>query len=161
MRGGNWDMRGLSTEEKFRLKFAENRETGCWDWTASRFSDGYGEFRMDGKTRGAHRVSYELFIGPIPPGLTLDHLCRNRACVNPEHLEPVTHQENVLRGVSPAAFHARKTHCANGHPFNEENTTYLARRRKCRLCDRVYQRRYRERRRNRLSRLQENVKAAK
>lgn len=74
------------------------------------------------KTASAHRVSYEAFIGPVPDGLILDHLCRVRHCVNPWHLEPVTGTENVLRGVGPTAINARKTHCIHGHPFDDRNT---------------------------------------
>lgn len=66
----------------------------------------------------AHRVAYELLIGPIPAGMTLDHLCRNRLCVNPVHLEAVTNRVNILRGTSPAAIHARKVACPNGHPYS-------------------------------------------
>jgi hypothetical protein len=82
-----------------------------------------------------HRVSYEAFKGPIPDGLTIDHLCRNRACVNPEHLEPVTMRVNCLRGESPAAVHARKTHCPKGHEYSAENTyRHKGNHRMCKLC---------------------------
>mgnify|MGYP001608583411 CR=1 FL=1 len=70
---------------------------GCWDWQASKTPGGYGSFRAADRTVCAHRFSYELLVGPIPEGLDLDHLCRNKGCVNPEHLEPVTRRENMLR----------------------------------------------------------------
>src|ERR1041384_578825 len=88
----------------------------CWlwkGWTAK----GYGMIKVAGRGVGAHRVSYELFVGPIPDGFEPDHLCKNTMCVRPDHLEPVTHQENVLRGSSPAATHAQQLTCVQGHPF--------------------------------------------
>ncbi len=92
---------------------------GCWLWTGGiKGGTGYGSF--DGES--VHRVAYELLRGPIPRGLEIDHLCRVRRCVNPGHLEPVTHRENGLRGVGVAAKHARKTHCLHGHEFTEANT---------------------------------------
>ncbi len=90
---------------------------GCWIWRGAVNRAGYGAFSVDGTTRRAHRVSYELRVGPIPEGLHLDHLCRVRACVNPAHLEPVTHAENVRRGAR-----AGQTHCKRGHEFTPENT---------------------------------------
>lgn len=111
----------------------------CWMWTASLRADGYGQFRIggraDGRTVRAHRVAYELLIGPIPEGLVIDHLCRNRACVNPDHLEPVTHKVNVLRGEGVSAKAARATSCPYGHAYDKANT-YWRRdgRRYCRAC---------------------------
>lgn len=92
--------------------------SGCWEWTGSMHAAGYGLFR----DRLAHRISYEVHVGSIPEGLTIDHLCRNRRCVNPLHLEAVTIAVNVLRGESPPARNARKTHCPKGHPYDDENT---------------------------------------
>lgn len=112
---------------------------GCWVWTGF-LRNGYGRLKtgQGDETVAVHRLSYELLVGPIPAGLEIDHLCRNRACVRPDHLEPVTSRENVLRGVSPIASFARQTHCKRGHPF-DDNNTYLWRgrtalSRHCRAC---------------------------
>lgn len=91
---------------------------GCWQWTAS-LRDGYGQVRFGARTVSAHRLVYELLVGPVGPGLELDHLCRNRACVNPAHLEQVSHRENVRRGTGRAAQNALKSQCPQGHPYDE------------------------------------------
>ena len=112
------------------------RGSGCWEWQGSRTPDGYGRINSGGRgvPLPAHRVSYELHVGPIPEGFEIDHLCKNPGCVNPAHLEAVTHKENIRRGLSPAALNARKTHCVNGHEFTSENTKIERRGRKCRTC---------------------------
>ena len=120
---------------------------GCWLWLGTRDRDGYGSFRgsrSDEKVR-AHRWSYERYVGPIPDGLTIDHLCRNPSCVNPEHMEPVTKGENTLRGNGAPARNARKTHCNRGHPFDEANTRIWKGKRACRECGRLNQAAYRKR----------------
>lgn len=116
----------------------EKLENGCWQWTAGKDYLGYGRFQIASyKNVVAHRVSYERFVGPIPEGLELDHLCRNRGCVNPEHLEPVDHRTNVLRGTSLVAVGALRSTCARGHELTPENTyASTPRRRQCKACAR-------------------------
>src|SRR3990167_11094632 len=109
---------------------------GCWEWMASKQTVGYGQFSVGPHMMAlAHRVAYETLVGAIPEGLQSDHLCRNRICVYPAHIELVTSHENTLRGNSPPALHARQTHCLNGHPFDEVNTHRLPDgERQCRAC---------------------------
>ena len=107
----------------------------CWGWSAGKTRDGYGTFSLNGRLKYAHVFSCELLIGPIPDGLELDHLCRNPSCSNPAHLEPVTHRENLLRGVGMTAKNAAKTHCAKGHAYSPENTLFRnGHHRVCRTC---------------------------
>ena len=135
-----------SAAERFLTKV--HMTDNCWTWTASKNRDGYGQFHVAGAKFAAHRWLYQLFVGPIPTGLELDHLCRNPACVRPSHLEPVTHRENVLRGASPIAAHAAKTHCSQGHPYDEENTGRRAAGwRQCRMCHRDQSREHMRRKR--------------
>lgn len=116
-----------------RLERYTDRTETCWLWTGAK-SNGYGQLGVDGKNRLVHRLSYELYIGPIPEGLIIDHLCRVRHCLNPDHLEVVTQRENILRGTAPTAQNARKTHCKHGHPFDEQNTYVHNNGRYCRAC---------------------------
>lgn len=113
-------------EARFLAKVDRNGPGGCWLWTAGRAGGRggyeYGHFWFAGRQRAAHRVAYELFIGPIPDGLTLDHLCEVKLCVNPAHLEPVTSGVNSSRSASnPSTINAAKTHCKHGHPFSGDN----------------------------------------
>jgi hypothetical protein len=124
-------------------------DAGCWVWTARRDA-GYGRFRFDGRIQQAHRVSYTAIIGPIQDGLHIDHLCRTRACCNPEHLEPVTCRENVLRGLAPAARQARQTHCMRGHILAGNNLSLGTHKsggrfRICITCNRTKVQEWRER----------------
>lgn len=104
---------------------------GCWRWSASKKTGGYGQVTHLGRCRSAHRVFYEVLRGPIPAGLHIDHLCRNRDCVNPSHMEVVTQAENNARN-----FWALRTHCKNGHLLSEDNVSRSANRygRRCKRC---------------------------
>ena len=125
---------------KAQLRFwAKVRKTEtCWLWTGGLTQNKYGRFNVDGRKHRvlAHRYTYELLVGPVPNGTELDHLCRVRQCVNPGHLEPVTHRENILRGNSCGGRRALKTHCIRGHEFTDANTLRSANERKCRACQR-------------------------
>lgn len=122
--------------DRFWPKVAKS--PGCWNWTAGLDSKGYGQFRVSTQQKiVAHRFAYELLVGPIPAGLQLDHLCRNRQCVNPDHLEPVDSRTNTLRGEGPTAQHARKTHCCHGHELTDDNVRRTKRgARVCLTCER-------------------------
>lgn len=125
-----------------KIRFSQD---GCWIWNASIKPNGYGQFQMGRKTDvgnrssdPAHRVSYSFFVGEIPEGLQIDHLCRVPLCVNPSHLEVVTQRENILRGESISAQYARETHCKRGHEKTPENTLYYKGRPvQCKLCRRI------------------------
>jgi HNH endonuclease len=117
--------------------------TGCWIWIGYCDDEGYGHIgvkKEDGHrtTRPAHVVSYEIAVGNVPLGLELDHICRVTSCVNPHHLEPVAHRENLMRGNTLAAQNVNKTHCIHGHEFTQENTRITtSKHRRCRICDRI------------------------
>jgi len=124
--------------ETFAARFWARVDRGidadCWEWTGTTRQNGYGCLTREGRNVRAHRVAYELERGPIPDGLVLDHLCRNRACCNPAHLEAVTQQVNILRGVGAGARNAQKTHCDRGHELSGDNLILSRSWRECRAC---------------------------
>lgn len=135
--------------ERFWSKVAAG-PNGCIIWTATKSHNGYGSFHLHGQKRRAHRVAYEMAVGPIPAGAVLDHLCRTRDCVNFRHLEAVSDKENILRGEGLAAKNAAKTHCPAGHEYSPENTYHFHRSptrvgRNCLTCERA---RHRQKRLN-------------
>lgn len=115
---GVYDRTSRPVEERFWSHVTiPGDKSSCWEWSGAT-SSGYGKFWVSrGKNAAAHRVAYELLVGEIPPGMVLDHLCRNRSCVFFEHLEPVTDRENILRGSGFSARNARKTECPQGHEY--------------------------------------------
>ena len=123
---------------------------GCWLYVGQLDRSGYGKHEtLDHKWRGPHRISYAALVGPIPTGLVIDHLCRVRNCVNPNHLEPVTNRENLMRGETIAARRSAQTHCVNGHEFTPENTRKVrgGKHRQCIECARAAARRYKAKKR--------------
>lgn len=130
--------------DRFLAKVRDS-ESGCWEWTGHIKPNGYGQVTVRGRKFNAHRFAYEAMVGPIPSGLVIDHLCRNRRCLRPEHLDPVTQRTNVLRGEGPAAHNARRSHCVQGHPFDDANTYVRSdRSRSCRACNAARNRRRRQ-----------------
>jgi hypothetical protein len=144
--------------ERFMAKV--EKTSGCWTWTADKQPDGYGRFRIGNQLVRAHRAAYTLFVGPIPGGLEVEHACHtrdvscaggpacpHRQCVNPAHLELLTHRENNLRGRGFTGANAAKTRCPQGHPYDELNTYVTADGyRRCRICMRATNARYRAKR---------------
>ena len=131
-------MIGASRPERFWARVVKSPNPyECWEWTGATNRDGYGILWNQGSSgyAPAHRIAYELLVGTIPNDAVIDHLCRNRRCVNPDHLQPVSIGTNVLRGVGVTATNARKTHCKHGHEFTPENT-YVDKQggRQCKTC---------------------------
>lgn len=130
--------------ERFDAKWKLNAKNGCWEWTRP-LVNGYGRFCVDAYPQVASRAGYEIYKGKIPGGLHLDHLCRNRCCVNPDHLEPVTNSENVKRGIVTEVHRARqaaKTHCKRGHPLSGKNLKRTSKQRICLACRLLRKREY-------------------
>ena len=125
-------------EKRFWSYISPEPNSGCWLWLGRLTTNGYGRFWYDGKEPMAHRWSYYYYIGLIQHE-TLDHLCRVRCCVNPRHLQSVTVRVNTLRGISPAALNAKKTHCKRGHFLGKENLIAFTNNttRQCKLCHRL------------------------
>lgn len=133
--------------ERFNKAYIPVTESGCWLWIGSVNNCGYGKIYHKNKSIGAHRFSYQHFIGPIPDNLVPDHLCRVRCCVNPSHMRLVSSKENILAGVGPAAINARKTHCLRGHSLDASNV-YIrpgVYGRYCRECKRIRRSNYKKR----------------
>ena len=127
----------MTETERFWTKVEKTQS--CWLWTGAK-AEGYGQFALDGgkKRVKAHRYAYKQLIGIIPEGLQPDHLCRNRGCVNPQHLELVTQRMNILRGVGATAINAAKTHCCRGHCLSGENLYVKpSGERRCMACDKI------------------------
>lgn len=129
------------TIERISRQVAIDDAMGCWLWTGSSDQRGYGAISVAGRTHNVYRLAYELLCEPVPTGLELDHLCRTPACLNPDHLEPVTHAENMRRAA------AVRTHCPSGHEYSPENTHVYRGTRICRTCRQEVHRRYNAKRR--------------
>lgn len=133
----------LRTDERFWRMVTRGSDDACWTWRGYTKRDGYGRFTADRRVL-AHRFAYEFLVGPIPEGHEIDHLCRNRACVNPAHLQAVTRHQHARR--HPVTL---RTHCPQGHPYDAQNT-YINKAsggRICRTCTRTHQRKYLARKR--------------
>lgn len=131
--------------DRLRQLFVEDNETGCWNWARVMEKKGYGKYKKE----YAHRFMYKTIKGEIPEGLVIDHRCRNKRCVNPDHLEPVRQRENVMRGESITALNVQKETCSRGHWLGGDNIRIVVKpdavRRQCKACDREYHRIRRDR----------------
>lgn len=130
-------VRVTDVKEHLWSKVMPEPNSGCWIWMGAIRDNGYGQTSFHGHHETAHRATYEAFVGPVPEGLELDHLCRVRCCVNPDHLEPVTHSENVRRGLTTMRARERKAAvvCPAGHAYDTENTYVTPDgARRCRAC---------------------------
>src|ERR1039458_3908152 len=123
----------MTLQERLWLDVDTTDENVCWLWMGNKNWGGYGRISVKGRLTLVHRVAYELKRGPIPAAKKIDHLCRNRACINPKHLEVVTQAENIRRGQAAASKRAI-THCPQGHPYDDENTLMWRGVRNCKAC---------------------------
>jgi len=128
---------GLSLEDRLWKRVSKS-EDGCWNWTGHVSGGGYGRIRNGGKREQAHRVSFALAGNKIPEGLVVDHICNNRRCVRPDHLQAITQRDNILRSDSPPARQSKQVACLNGHPLDGDNL-FMRRngKRECRVCIRA------------------------
>jgi len=127
-----------SDRERIEANCVHEPNSGCWLWTACVSDNGYGKTTHRGRQQYAHRASYMEHVGEIPDGLVLDHLCRTRCCVNPAHLEAVTQRVNLLRGETTSSRHAAKTHCPQGHSYQEHGyVSGATTSRRCRACSKA------------------------
>lgn len=133
---------GVARPERYQVvdplaKILSNIDVGfCWEWNRKLNNRGYGVTNVNKKRWYVHRLMWTLMVGPIPDGMEIDHMCRNRACCNPEHLDLVTGQVNTLRGVSPASSHAKRDECSYGHEYTAETMHVVRGARRCRICER-------------------------
>ena len=131
--------------ERFWDKVEVDSISGCWNWMGSKFASGYAQFKLTHtKNVRAHRFAYEVNKGKVPKDFVLDHLCRNRKCVNPDHLEIVTQKENMIRGNSPPSLNSKKTHCSKNHPLSGDNLYFHNNKRYCKICIEETKRRFNE-----------------
>lgn len=117
----NYDCEFLPSDQR-RFWKKVDKSDGCWNWIRAISATGYGDFGLNGKTVKAHRLMYHKYVEYVPEEMVIDHICRNTACVRPDHLRIITQKENTMIGFSPYAINARKTHCKRGHEFSPENT---------------------------------------